>query len=436
MLPVVSLFTGAGGLDLGIEAAGQGIFDFRAWVENDPDCRKTLQVNSKKIACSDAFFSDIEQTSSEQLMAAARLSPGETFLLIGGPPCQAFSTAGLRQSVGDTKGRVVHRYFEMVSKLQPRFFVMENVRGLLSAAIVHRPLADRRHAQEVAEDEDARLGSVMQKVILPKFKSLGYEVVYGLLCAADFGTAQMRHRVILLGSRDREFGSGVFRKQTSRQMDAGDLVPQTHHKLGPLATVMPWRKVESVIRHLAAPSPDDTYRYSKERGAVFARIPAGQNWKWVRDNPTLFPKKYLERIMGGAISSGGGKEGFYRRLAWDRVSPTLTAQPQQLASSLCHPEELRPLSICEYSALQDFPDQHIFCGSKSSRYRQIGNAVPLRLAEAVGRTILAISRASNDGSSKKRNLSASKRQHRQPAGRRRKADSQPVRQRNLFPVSE
>ena len=184
MLPVVSLFTGAGGLDLGIEAAGQGIFDFRAWVENDPDCRKTLQVNSKKIACSDAFFSDIEQTSSEQLMAAARLSPGETFLLIGGPPCQAFSTAGLRQSVGDTKGRVVHRYFEMVSKLQPRFFVMENVRGLLSAAIVHRPLADRRHAQEVAEDEDARLGSVMQKVILPKFKSLGYEVVYGLLCAA------------------------------------------------------------------------------------------------------------------------------------------------------------------------------------------------------------------------------------------------------------
>lgn len=436
MFPVVSLFTGAGGLDLGIEAAGEGCFDFRAWVENDPDCRKTLQANHPRIANSDAFFSDIEETCTEKLMAAARLATGETFLLIGGPPCQAFSTAGLRQSVNDKKGRVVHRYFDMVDKLRPRFFVMENVRGLLSAALVHRPLVDRLHPQEIAEDENARLGSVMRKLILPKFSALGYEVVYGIVCAADYGTAQSRHRVILLGSRDHELGATVFRKQTSRAKEVRDLLPQTHHEFAPYSPVQPWRTLGEAIKHLPPPSLEDTYTYSEERAAVFATIPPGQNWKWVRAHPDLFPKNYLKRIMGGAIASGGGKEGFWRRLSWDRVSPTLTAQPQQLASSLCHPEQIRPLSIPEYMAVQDFPDGYILCGSKSSRYRQVGNAVPLRLAEALGRSILAIAQANHYGRTKARNNRPSKRKHRQSAGRRRKVDSQSVRQRNLFPVSE
>jgi len=390
MLPAVSLFTGAGGLDLGLKKAGKGILDFRAWVESDLDCQKSLLAN--KVARPDCLFGDIEAISPHQLMSAAGLERGETFLLAGGPPCQAFSTAGLRRSIQTTQGRVVNGYFDMVKSLQPRFFLFENVRGLLSAALVHKPLVDRAHPQEVAEEEEHQLGSVMSKLVLPTFSRLGYEVIFGLLCSADYGTAQIRHRVIILGSRDRELNAGKFRKITGRAMTPLDLVPPTHHQHAPYPPISPWRTLRQAIGHLdgAKINGEDSYTYSPERAAIFRRIPAGENWKHVRDNPSKYPKSFLETIMGGAIESGGGKEGFWRRLSWDRPVPTLTAQPQQLASSLCHPEFERPLSVMEYAALQDFPSTYKFVGSKSSRYRQIGNAVPVRLAEAVGNALLAV----------------------------------------------
>lgn len=393
MLPVVSLFTGAGGLDIGLERAGEGAFDFRSWVEADPDCQQTLLANGIASAKRSSLFGDIEKVSPKELMNAAGLSPEQTFLLAGGPPCQAFSTAGLRNSVQSAQGRVVHSYFDMVRELRPRFFLFENVRGLLSAALVHRPLAERVHPQEVAEDDESQLGSVMSKLILPTFAKLGYEVVYGILCSADYGTAQVRHRVFIIGSRDRELGAGRFRKMTSRALTPLDLVPPTHHKFAPYPPIQKWRTLQDAIGHLRAhpPSDDDTYSYSPERAGIFKRIPEGENWKYVRDNPGKYPKNYLESIMGGAMTSGGGKEGFWRRLSWSKPVPTLTAQPQQLASSLCHPEFERPLSIPEYAALQDFPEGYKFTGSKSSRYRQIGNAVPVRMAEAVGRALLAVS---------------------------------------------
>jgi DNA (cytosine-5)-methyltransferase 1 len=391
-LPVVSLFSGAGGLDIGLEKAGEGKFDFRSWVEIDPDCQRTLLLNGIANNSRGTLFGDIEKVSPAELMKAANLAPRETFLLAGGPPCQAFSTAGLRGSIQDPKGKMVHAYFDMVRELQPRFFLFENVRGLLSAALVHKPLSDRAHPKEIAEDEDNRLGSVMDKLVLPTFAKMGYEIIFGILCSADYGTAQVRHRVFIIGSRDRELHAGKFRKITSRRMTPLDLVPPTHHKYAPYPPIQKWKTLKEAIGHLRdhALSENDTYSYSLDRAAIFSKIPEGKNWKYVRANPEKYPEGYLEKIMGGAISSGGGKEGFWRRLSWGEPVPTLTAQPQQLASSLCHPEFERPLSIPEYAALQDFPEGYRFFGSKSSRYRQIGNAVPIKLAEAVGRALLAV----------------------------------------------
>jgi DNA (cytosine-5)-methyltransferase 1 len=393
-MPVVSLFTGAGGLDLGLDRAGNGRLSIRACVEIDDDARDTLNRNRSQWGGGEAeIFSDIRQIQPGELMAQCGLATAETFLLAGGPPCQSFSSAGQRKGFDGT-GEVVNNYFEMVKELQPRFFVFENVRGLLSAALRHRPLTNRAHPQEIPSDKRARLGSVMDLVILPAFKKLGYEVIYGLLNAADYGTAQVRHRVFLIGSRDREFQSSRFRKQTSRSMNPLDLVPPTHHRLAPYEPIQPWRTLQDAISDLPRdPQAKDTYTYSKERAGVFARIPAGSNWTYVRSNPRLFPKGHLEKIMGKGLQSGGGKEGYWRRLSWDRPAPTLTAQPQQLATSLCHPEADRPLSIPEYAALQDFPPNYLFEGSKSSRYRQIGNAVPVRLAEAIGKSLLAVANA-------------------------------------------
>jgi DNA (cytosine-5)-methyltransferase 1 len=390
--PAISLFSGAGGLDLGLEAAGRGRLDFRAWVEIDRDARATLAANRPILNGHPGLFSDITETTPQELLAAAKLDRGETFLLAGGPPCQAFSTAGLRQTVNSPEGSVVRNYFEMVKFIQPRFFVFENVRGLLSAALKHRPLTERTHPREVPDDELARLGSVMTLLILPTFKRLGYEVIYGILNSADYGTAQVRHRVFLIGSRDRELGAGVFRKQTSRPLTPFDLVPPTHHKYAPYEPIQLWRTLkDGIAEYAAAPTLiEATYTYSPERAAIFAKIPPGENWKYVRDNPASFPRGYLKRIMAGAYESGGGKEGYWRRLSWDRPAPTLTAQPQQLSTSLCHPDYERPLSIPEYLALQDFPPDYKVIGSKSSKYRQIGNAVPVSLATAVGRAIMAV----------------------------------------------
>lgn len=392
MLAVISLFTGAGGLDLGLKQAGKGKLEFRAWVESDPDCQQTLLTNRMVSRKRGTLFGDIETVQPAELMKAARLAAEETFLLAGGPPCQAFSTAGLRASINAPAGRVVHAYFNMVRHLRPRFFLFENVRGLLSAALEHRPLTERSHPQEVPDRPEQRLGSVLSMVVLPTFSRLGYEVVYGLLCSADYGTAQIRHRVFILGSRDRELGSGIFRKITSRPPTTLDLVPPTHHRLAPYPPIAPWRTLRDAIGNLPPElsTPENSYTYSPERAAIFRRIPPGENWKYVRDNPSKFPQTFLKQIMGSAINSGGGKEGFWRRLSWNGPVPTLTAQPQQLASSLCHPEFERPLSIPEYAALQDFPSSYQFVGSKSSRYRQIGNAVPVRMARAVASSLLAV----------------------------------------------
>jgi DNA (cytosine-5)-methyltransferase 1 len=407
-LNAVSLFSGAGGLDLGLVAAGMTV---RACVEIDPFAQETLRVNWDGIDRS-ALFTDITEVEPRQLMSAADLGPTETFLLAGGPPCQSFSSAGLRRGVNDGSGEVVHHYFQMVKSLKPRFFLFENVRGLLSAAIRHRPLSERKHAQEVPDDEDARLGSVMDKVVLKKFKALGYEVVFGILNSADYGTPQVRHRVFLLGSRDREFGSGTFRKQTSRPMTALDLVPPIHHRLSPYQPLRPWRTLRDGIGHMSAMTLDrsDTYTYSDVRAAIFRGIPPGRNWTYVRDNPDRFPPDHLATIMGGGLNSGGGKEGYWRRLSWDRPAPTLTAQPQQLATSLCHPEYERPLSIPEYAALQDFPPDYQFVGPKAHRYRQIGNAVPINLAAALGRAIVAVAENTSRGLSAKADHGPAKRQ--------------------------
>lgn len=363
--------------------------DLRASVEIDADARKTLAANA--LAPSNATFGDITELNADKLMSAAQLAPEETFILAGGPPCQAFSTAGLRQGINGS-GAVVHNYFEMLEHLRPRFFVFENVRGLLSAALAHRPLNERASAKEVPLDPDQALGSVMAKLILPTFKRLGYEVVFGILNSADYGSAQVRHRVVILGSRDKEFGSTVFRKQTSRSMMSLDLVPPTHHKTARYGSMHAWRTLRDAIAQdkFSFPELKDSYTYSEKRAAVFANVPEGKNWKFLKASAD-FGIPYLEEWMGkAALASGGGKEGYYRRLAWNKPAPTLTAQPQQLASSLCHPSETRPLSIPEYAAIQDFPDEFVFIGSKSSKYRQIGNAVPVTLGRAIGGALLGI----------------------------------------------
>ncbi|AZI41626.1 DNA cytosine methyltransferase [Deinococcus psychrotolerans] len=348
----ISLFSGAMGLDLGLAAAG---FDTLTAVELDRAARATIRQNTQAAL---PVFSDIQQVSAGDLLSATGLQRGEVTLVSGGPPCQPFSTAGRREALNDPRGSLFRDYLRLVNDLQPRFFVMENVRGLLSATLQHRPISERGPASKTLSPEEQR-GSAFE-VILSEFQRIGYSFVYGLLNAADYGVPQSRQRVILLGSRDHE---------------ALALPPATHAQHG--GSLPRWRTLRDALSNLDDPHPH-FQPYSEARLQYLRLVPEGGNWR-------SLPPELQQAAMGGAYHSGGGKVGFYRRLSWDKPAPTVTTSPAQKATDMCHPTEHRPISVREAARLQGFPDEWLFCGSLSDQYRQIGNAVPVGLGLAIGR---------------------------------------------------
>lgn len=358
----ISLFAGAFGLDLGMEQAG---FHTVNVVEIDPDAVKTIALNRPHLfEC--AVPRDIQQVSSQILLEQAgrvlgigrSLRAGEVDIVTGGPPCQPFSTAGKRASVGDPRGSLFMDFIRIVEEVQPRFFVMENVKGLLSAPIRHRP-HNQRGLDFPPLEPDEMPGSALQ-VVLAEMKRIGYEVNYGLLNAADYGVPQVRERVIFIGSRD---GQSVT-------------LPLPIYSEKGIRGLPKWRTLKHALEGLVDTQPE-YIPYSESRIQYLRLLKAGQNWRYL-------PDELKKEAMGGAYQSGGGKVGFYRRLSWDKPSPTVTTSPQQKATDMCHPEQLRPLSVRESARIQTFPDDWIFYGSTASKYRQIGNAVPVLLAQAIG----------------------------------------------------
>ena len=202
----ISLFTGAFGLDLGLEKAG---FNTVSVVEKDSDSTKTIAINRPNLAES-AIPRDIRDVDASQLLKEGgkvlnlgrSLKPEEVDLISGGPPCQPFSTAGKRLSIGDPRGSLFKEFIRIVKEIQPRFFLMENVRGLLSAPIQHRP-HNQRGANYPPLTPNEMPGAAL-KIILSEIESIGYKVAYKLLQAANYGVPQTRLRVFFIASRDHE----------------------------------------------------------------------------------------------------------------------------------------------------------------------------------------------------------------------------------------
>lgn len=347
------------GLDLGLEQAG---FETQALVEFDAVTRKTIHRNLERLGRKAKVFEDVTRLTAHKLLDATGLRAGEVALISGGPPCQPFSTAGRRAAIQDPRGSLFRDFVRLIEGVQPRFFVMENVRGLLSSAIRHRPIEQRgKDAQPYEPDE---LPGSAFRVILSEFDRLGYTYVYGLLNAADYGVPQMRERVIVIGSRDHE----------------SIALPKPTHSPNGLSLPR-WRTLREALADLQDPDPQYP-PYPESRLRFLRLIPEGGNWR-------SLPPELRPEAMGGAFNSGGGKVGFYRRLAWDKPSPTITTSPAQKATDMCHPSELRPISVREAARIQGFPDDWVFCGSLVDQYRQIGNAVPLGLGKAIGESIYA-----------------------------------------------
>jgi len=355
----ISLFSGALGLDLGIERAG---FETRVFVEHDKYCQQTIELNRKKLAYPTAkVFSDVRGVTGPELLKASGLLPGEPTLVIGGPPCPSYSTAGRRGAIKDPRGELILDFIRIVKEVRPRYFVLENVRGILSAALNHRPLNDR---SDRALSPEEQLGSVML-YLKNEFDRLNYTVTAELVNSANYGVPQLRERVIFIGSRE---GHEVF-------------LPDGHFRQIPDPLVeRPWTTLKDALKGLRDHQPEFP-RYSESRAKYFRLLGAGQCWRHL-------PKHMVADALGGAYQSEGGKVGFYRRLSWDRPAPTLPTSPIQKSTALCHPNQVRPLTVKEYSRIQQFPDDWQLAGPMMEMYRQIGNAVPVGLGVIIGKRLL------------------------------------------------
>ena len=348
---VISLFSGAMGLDIGLARAGLNIVigqDF------DKSCVETMQANGHEVLCG-----DIREIKAPDLLAETGMKVGEPFLICGGPPCQPFSTAGKRLGINDPRGSLFMDFIRMIDYIRPRFFVMENVKGIISSPLKHVPIEERD-----GSDPEQQLGTVLD-VILNEFNKLNYKTVYGVLDAVNYGVPQFRERFVLIGSRDNE---DIF-------------LPVPTHFAVHQNEKYKWQSLSSAIRDIED-EPGICESFSQERLKYLRLVPEGGNWR-------NLPKKMIEEAMGGAYRSGGGKVGFYRRLSYSEPCPTLVTSPVQKATMMCHPVKDRPLSIKEYARIQQFPEEWVFTGTVASQYRQIGNAVPVGLAEQIGKAIIA-----------------------------------------------
>jgi DNA (cytosine-5)-methyltransferase 1 len=341
---VVSFFSGAMGLDLGLERAGLRI---AVGQDSDDDCVKTAQANGRR-----AIGGNIQKIEASEILVQTGLKPQEPFLVCGGPPCQPFSTAGKRLGINDPRGGLFMDYVRMIDYIRPRFFIMENVKGLVSSRLNPK-------------ESSSLKGSVLE-VILKEFSNLGYKTIHSVVDAVNYGVPQFRERFIIIGSRDRE---PIF-------------IPMPTHFQIHQSSIHRWATLKNAIDDLNG-DIGLCETFSPERLRFLRMVPEGGNW---RDLPDDVKKE----AMGGAYESGGGKVGFYRRLSFSQPSPTLVTSPVQKASMLCHPRENRPLSVREYARIQQFPDTWKFVGSTTSQYRQIGNAVPLGLGEALGRMFVSV----------------------------------------------
>lgn len=342
----LSFFSGAMGLDIGMKNGG--IHALLA-CEFNKFCRMTIEKNEPNMA----LIGDINKYEPEEILRMAKIPEGRKVdVIFGGPPCQAFSTAGARRALNDERGNVFLRYITVVEKIKPTYVVIENVRGLLSAPYPYKDI-----------ETPIKGGALC--VILDRLKEAGYTFSFELYNAANFGAPQIRERVVMIGKLGEK--------------KVPYLTP-THDEQGRYG-LEKWKTFREAVEDIE----DHEHHYvefPEERLKFYRMLKEGQYWKDL-------PKDAQEEAMGWKLQMGGGKTGFYRRIAFDRPAPTLVTDPTMPATDLCHPTLDRPLSVEEYGRVQEFPDDWIICGPIKEQYRQIGNAVPIKLGEAIAKTIIA-----------------------------------------------
>ena len=327
----IELFAGGGGLALGMERAG---FHHIMLNEFDKSACQTLKTNRPNWNVIEGDVHDVDFTPYK----------GKVDFLSGGFPCQAFSYAGEKRGFEEARGTLFFELARAVKETQPKVFLGENVRGLFT-------------------HEGGKTLQVIKDVIA----DLGYTLVEPrVLKAIMYQVPQKRERLILIAIRN----------------DIADKVqfhwPSPYHRVLTLRDAF----YKGVLYDIDVPNSIGQ-QYPKRKKEIMDMVPMGGNWN---NLPLEIQKEYLK----GSFGLGGGKTGIARRLSLDEPSLTLTCAPAMKQTERCHPIETRPLNVREYARIQTFPDDWQFCGKMDAQYKQIGNAVPVNLAAAIGRAIIRL----------------------------------------------
>lgn len=356
-LNVLSFFSGAMGLDIGLHRVG---FNTLLACEIDKASRQTIVANYPGIG----LIGDIRNYSPEEILGYAGLhSNEEVDVIVGGPPCQAFSSAGKRMGLADERGNVFLKFIEVIEEINPKFAVIENVRGLLSARY---DIDLKPEEEQFLPFELKQLKGATMFYVYNRLQAAGYQLSFNLYNSANYGTPQIRERVIIVCSRVNE---------------KVPYLQPTHSKNGDFG-LPKWKTLKDAIGNLNG-SNTEFINFPEKRLKYYRMLKAGQNWRDLSE-------EMQKEALGKSYYLGGGKTGFFRRLAWNKPSPTLVTHPAMPATDLGHPEEDRPLSVQEYKRIQEFPDSWEIKGSIANKYKQIGNAVPISVGEAIGKLVLAL----------------------------------------------
>jgi len=326
----IELFAGAGGMALGMEKAG-----IEHLLLNDFD-RYATETLKKNRPHWNVIHEDISKIDFKPYRGVD--------LLTGGFPCQAFSYAGKKRGMEDTRGTLFYEFARALKESKPKVFLAENVKGLKS-------------------HDGGRTLETMVEV----FESMGYDVLEPtVLKGIHYHVPQKRERIFIVGIQ-KEYTKKVMFKW-----------PTPSSKIYNLKDAL--RKGELFDSDVPL---SEGQVYPEKKKKVLDLVPAGGYW---RDLPLDLQKEYMMK----SFYLGGGKTGIARRIAWDEPSLTLTCSPAQKQTERCHPDETRPFTVREYARIQTFPDSWEFVGSMTNKYKQIGNAVPMNLAYAMGQSLVAL----------------------------------------------
>lgn len=350
-LKVIDLFCGVGGLSYGF--AHNPAYKIVVANEILPAMAKAYCLNHPNVK---VYVEDIKNFNATKVDRDLGIKPADVDIIIGGPPCQAYSTVGKRL-IDDPRGKLFKEYYRVLKEFDPKLFLFENVKGLVSM----------------------QSGELL-KTIISMFESLGYKVKYKILNSADYGVPQIRERVIIVGSKlSKDFNYPKPTHTSSNYLTLEDAI-------GDLPFI---KSGEESFDYASPPKNDFQKLMRKNAPAKLMDHNAPRNNQKLIKLMELLPDGGTPQDLPENLRPSSGFKNTYCRLWWRRPSTTITRNLSTPSSSRCiHPKAPRPLTTREGARIQCFPDDYQFYGSRSDRNLQVGNAVPTFLSTALAESIL------------------------------------------------